>query len=69
MGKVVVGDIELGEGAPLFLIAGPCVIEDETRCLDVAVSVKEIANRLNVPLIFKASYEKDNRSTARSWPG
>jgi 2-dehydro-3-deoxyphosphooctonate aldolase (KDO 8-P synthase) len=69
VGKVVVGDIELGEGAPLFLIAGPCVIEDETRCLDVAVSVKEIANRLNVPLIFKASYDKANRTSITSFRG
>jgi 2-dehydro-3-deoxyphosphooctonate aldolase (KDO 8-P synthase) len=69
VGKVIVGDIEIGEGGPLFLIAGPCVIEGEARCTYVAGAVQEIANHLNVPLIFKASYDKANRSSIGSFRG
>ena len=69
MGKVIIGDMVLGEGAPLFLIAGPCVIEGEARCTYVAAAVKEIANHLDVPLIFKASYDKANRSSIGSFRG
>jgi 2-dehydro-3-deoxyphosphooctonate aldolase (KDO 8-P synthase) len=60
---------EVGERAPLFLIAGPCVIENDELVLTVAERLKEITARLGVPLIFKASFDKANRSAARSFRG
>lgn len=53
----------------LFLIAGPCVIETERHALMMANEISRIAERLNVPYIFKASYDKANRSSARSFRG
>jgi 2-dehydro-3-deoxyphosphooctonate aldolase (KDO 8-P synthase) len=69
MNVVRVGDIPIGGGNPLVLIAGPCVIESEDLVLRTAESVKAVADRLNMPLIFKSSYTKDNRSSAKSWQG
>jgi len=51
-----IGKIDIGQGAPFFLIAGPCVIEDEALTLDVAAALKEISGRLAIPIIFKTSY-------------
>jgi len=59
----------VGLEQPLFLIAGPCVAESEQLCLDVAGRIKEITSRLGVPYIFKASYDKANRSSAQSFRG
>jgi 2-dehydro-3-deoxyphosphooctonate aldolase (KDO 8-P synthase) len=59
----------LGGGNPLFLIAGPCVIEKESFMLDVAKKIKEIAERHQVPFIFKSSYDKANRSSQASFRG
>ncbi|MGE0882273.1 MAG: 3-deoxy-8-phosphooctulonate synthase [Blastocatellales bacterium] len=56
-------------GGDLFLIAGPCVIESERHALMMANEISRIAERLNVPYIFKASYDKANRSSARSFRG
>jgi len=56
-------------GGDLFLIAGPCVIESERHALMMANEISGIAERLNVPYIFKASYDKANRSSARSFRG
>src|SRR5215813_11939105 len=53
----------------LFLIAGPCVIESEGHALMMADEIARIADRLDVPYIFKASYDKANRSSARSFRG
>lgn len=53
----------------LFLIAGPCVIESERHAMMMAHSIARIADRLNVPYVFKASYDKANRSSARSFRG
>ncbi len=53
----------------LFLIAGPCVIESERHALMMAHSIARIADRLDVPYVFKASYDKANRSSARSFRG
>jgi 2-dehydro-3-deoxyphosphooctonate aldolase (KDO 8-P synthase) len=64
-----VGPIELGPNKPLFLIAGPCVIESEAHATMIAERVAEIAASLNVPLIFKASYDKANRSSVTSYRG
>ena len=52
-----------------FLIAGPCVIESETHALKMAEAISGIANKLNIPYIFKASYDKANRSSANSFRG
>jgi 2-dehydro-3-deoxyphosphooctonate aldolase (KDO 8-P synthase) len=60
---------EVGLDQPLFLIAGPCVAESEQLCLDIAGRMKEIAGKLGVPYIFKASYDKANRSSSRSFRG
>jgi 2-dehydro-3-deoxyphosphooctonate aldolase (KDO 8-P synthase) len=64
-----VGNISLGAKAPLFLIAGPCVIESEAHATSMAGRLAEIAGTLKVPLIFKASYDKANRSSVRSYRG
>ena len=60
---------EAGLDKPLFLIAGPCVAESEQLCLDVAGRMKEITGKLGVPYIFKASYDKANRSSFKSFRG
>jgi 2-dehydro-3-deoxyphosphooctonate aldolase (KDO 8-P synthase) len=64
-----IGDISLGTGAPLFLIAGPCVIESEAHALTMAERLAKVARALKVPLIFKASYDKANRSSVTSFRG
>jgi 2-dehydro-3-deoxyphosphooctonate aldolase (KDO 8-P synthase) len=56
-------DFDVGLECPLFVIAGPCVIEGEQFCLDVAGRLREITAALGVPLVFKASFDKANRSS------
>ncbi len=60
---------EAGIDQPLFLIAGPCVIESEGLILDTAGTLKEITSALGVPFIFKASFDKANRSSVKSFRG
>ena len=60
---------EAGLDRPLFLIAGPCVVESEQLQVDVAGKLKEICASLSVPFIFKSSYDKANRSSAKSYRG
>ena len=60
---------EVGLNRPLFLIAGPCVIESEQMALDIAGQMKAIADELAIPYIFKASYDKANRSSGKSVRG
>ena len=60
---------EVGIGRPLFLIAGPCVIEGQTLTEEIAGRLKEITGRLKVPFVFKASYDKANRSSKASFRG
>jgi 2-dehydro-3-deoxyphosphooctonate aldolase (KDO 8-P synthase) len=55
---------EIGNRHPLFLIAGPCVVESEEQVLEVATTLKAITARLGVPYVFKASYDKANRTSA-----
>jgi len=62
-------DFEVGLDKPIFLIAGPCVAESEQLCLDVAGQMKEICGQLGIPYIFKASYDKANRSSGKSFRG
>jgi 2-dehydro-3-deoxyphosphooctonate aldolase (KDO 8-P synthase) len=68
-GEFTVGKIRFGVGAPLFLIAGPCVIESEGHAMRMAEKLGEIADDLGVPYIFKASYDKANRSSVTSFRG
>ena len=60
---------DVGIDRPLFLIAGPCVVESETLQVDVAGRLKEITTKLGIPFVFKSSYDKANRSSARSFRG
>lgn len=68
-GSFSVGPVQFGPNTPLFLIAGPCVIESEAHTTMMAERIAEIASGLNVPLIFKASYDKANRSSVSSFRG
>ena len=63
-----VGDVRIGSGN-LFLIAGPCVIESEEHAIRVAEIIKGVTRALGFPLIFKASYDKANRTSIRSFRG
>ncbi len=63
------GNIKIGKDNPLVLIAGPCVIESEQLCLSVAKSIKQICQRLNIPFIFKSSFDKANRTSINSFRG
>ena len=69
MHKVKVGSIEIGGGNPLVLIAGPCVLEKEKEALEIAQELKRITDRLNIPFIFKSSYDKANRTSVNSYRG
>ena len=60
---------EAGLDQPFFLIAGPCTAESEQLCIDVAGYMKEVCGRLGIPYIFKASYDKANRSSGKSVRG
>ena len=59
----------VGLNQPIFLIAGPCVIESEQMALDTAGQIKEICLALNIPFIYKSSYDKANRSSGKSFRG
>lgn len=64
-----IGPYRCGSSAPLLVIAGPCVIEDEAQCLAIASELKALADRLPIQLIFKASFDKANRTSVRSYRG
>jgi 2-dehydro-3-deoxyphosphooctonate aldolase (KDO 8-P synthase) len=66
---VAIGKILCGPGRPLVVIAGPCVIESHDRTLRIAENLREVANRLEFPLIFKASFDKANRTSGKSFRG
>jgi len=66
---VKLAGFDIGLDRPLFLIAGPCVVESEALQVDVAGRLKEIAAGLGVPFLFKSSYDKANRSSGRSFRG
>lgn len=67
--KFRVGDVDMGAGAPLFFVAGPCVIESEAHAITMAEQLAAVARELRLRLIFKASYDKANRSSASSFRG
>ena len=66
--QVDAGGVSIG-GGPLVLIAGPCVIESEAHAIDTALALVDITRRAGVPLIFKASYDKANRTASSSFRG
>ena len=59
---VEVGSIKCGAD-PLFLISGPCVIEEEITMMTVAEKLAKISEKLNIPIVYKSSFQKDNRSS------
>ena len=61
--------LTVGGGAPLLLIAGPCVIESESHAIGLALAIRDIAKRAGVQYVFKASYDKANRTSGRSFRG
>src|SRR5881398_8280 len=69
METVAIGDVQCGKGRPLVWIAGPCVIESHDLTLRVADTLRDLADRLRLPLIFKASFDKANRTSGKSFRG
>jgi 2-dehydro-3-deoxyphosphooctonate aldolase (KDO 8-P synthase) len=67
--EIALGSLRLGGANPLFLIAGPCVIESEAHARKIAEQVARLAADAGVPYIFKASYDKANRSSVKSFRG
>ena len=67
--NIEVNGIIFGDNYPLVLIAGPCVIEEEKDCCQLAEKIKDIAIKADIPFIFKASYDKANRSSIKSYRG
>ena len=69
MKPVHIGSLSIGGGQPLAFIAGPCVIESAQHALDTASAIRDIARRCSAPVIFKASYDKANRTSRKSFRG
>ncbi|MCK5259990.1 MAG: 3-deoxy-8-phosphooctulonate synthase [Candidatus Omnitrophica bacterium] len=67
--SVNIGKIKIGGKTPFVLIAGPCVIENRQLALKTAIAIKRIAAKVKVPFIFKASYDKANRTSVNSFRG
>ena len=63
---VAVGETRFGNGLPLALIAGPCALESRDHALEIASALKEIADKLRIGLVYKTSFDKANRTSARS---
>ena len=69
MNKIRINNIILGDNYPLVLIAGPCVIETEESCCRIAEKIMNITHTAKIPFIFKASYDKANRTSVKSYRG
>ena len=67
--RVDAGSVSFGTGHPLGFILGPCVIESESHAVETAIALKEIASRVGVPMVFKASFDKANRTSISSFRG
>ena len=67
--EVKIGSVKIGGRGPLVLIAGPCVIESETLCMETASFLKDLTQSMKIPFVFKSSYDKANRSSLRSFRG
>ena len=63
MNIVTVGNYKVGQGCPMLLMAGPCVLEGYERSLMIGQRAKAIADKLGMPYVFKASFDKANRSS------
>ena len=66
---IKIGELEISKNGPFFLIAGPCVIENEITILDVANFLKKTGEELDIPVVFKTSYDKANRTSLNSFRG
>lgn len=66
---ITLNSIKIGGGNPFVLIAGPCVIENEKMILQTARQIKSVCTDLNIPVIFKSSYKKANRTSGKSFTG
>jgi 2-dehydro-3-deoxyphosphooctonate aldolase (KDO 8-P synthase) len=66
---VAVGAFTVGGGSPLAFVAGPCVIESATHAMDMALAIRDVAARCGVSVVFKASFDKANRTSRRSFRG
>jgi 2-dehydro-3-deoxyphosphooctonate aldolase (KDO 8-P synthase) len=66
---VAIGNIACGPGHPLLWIAGPCVIESHELTLQIAATLRDLAERMKLPLVFKASFDKANRTSGKSFRG
>src|SRR5437588_6951506 len=69
MEPVRIGPLECGGGRPLLWILGPCVIESHELTLRIAETLAELAGRLRLPVVFKASFDKANRTSGQSFRG
>ena len=69
MPQIMVRNIKIGNNNPLVLIAGPCVIESQSLCLETAARIKDITAKLGIPYIFKSSFDKANRMSVDSFRG
>ena len=69
MKQVKLNNFEIGGNNRFALIAGPCVLEDETAAVDIALYLKELTTKMQIPFIFKASYDKANRTSIKSYRG
>tara|TARA_B100001123_G_scaffold370245_1_gene432507 strand:+ start:3438 stop:4292 length:855 start_codon:yes stop_codon:yes gene_type:complete len=67
--QIRIGSLSIGGNSPLVFIAGPCVIESSVHAVDMALKIAEIASRTNAAIIFKASYDKANRTSIDSFRG
>lgn len=69
MNPVQIGSLSVGGGHPLVFIAGPCVIESAQHAVEMALAIRDVARRCGVPVVFKASYDKANRTSRTSFRG
>ena len=69
MKRIATGNVTIGGGAPFVLVAGPCVIESEEKACDIAIFLRNLTSTLEIPFIFKASYDKANRTARESYRG
>ncbi|MBI3584122.1 MAG: 3-deoxy-8-phosphooctulonate synthase [Nitrospinae bacterium] len=69
MKEIIAGKVKIGGENPIILIAGPCVIESEKSALNTAEILKDICEEINIPLIYKSSYDKANRTSVKSFRG
>lgn len=67
--EINIGSLIIKEGGPFFVIAGPCVIEDEDKTIKISAFLKEIRDSMDIPVIFKSSYDKANRTSVNSFRG